>query len=553
MKSRTCRYCGKQLKNDAVFCPYCGKTVNEGGKIFLKSRYRIWLYIVGAVLLTEIVIAAVVIGVRAGQKADTAETAESSVELSSEQKAPTITPEPTEMPTATPKPTEMPAATPEPTVTSTVTPEPTQAPITEVEIGSSIVFGSYEQDNDLLNGKEDIEWLVLDREGDRALLVSRYALDCQPFNTSYEEVTWETCSLRKWLKGTFFRDAFSADEQKRIFTTTVMADANPRYGTSQGNDTDDTVFLLSTTQTEKYFTSEYSRQCMPTAYAYARGLDGYTSGDCDWWLRTPGWDTYFAAYVGAGIERGIINDYGHWVNQERVGVRPALWINLGYSSNGSSIPTNGAPLPTPMHFSGAEVGSYIVFGSYEQDNDTANGTEDIEWLVLAKDGDKALVISRYALDFQPYNMVHAHVTWDTCTLRVWLNGAFLNNAFSPDEQAMIQDSTVTADANPYYNTPPGNDVTNKIFLLSITEAETLFSSDDARKCEPTDYVIAQGAFTSAYFSAELPVTCWWWLRSPADSTDKAANVGIGGSINYYRENDINDYDAIRPALWIALR
>ena len=37
--------------------------------------------------------------------------------------------------------------------------------ILKIQIGDYITFGSYEQDNDISNGKEDIEWLVLDREG----------------------------------------------------------------------------------------------------------------------------------------------------------------------------------------------------------------------------------------------------------------------------------------------------------------------------------------------------------------------------------------------------
>ena len=61
-----------------------------------------------------------------------------------------------------------------------------------------VTFGSYEQDNDLTNGKEDIEWLVLARDENKALLISRYSLDNQPYSEHTEEVPWENCSLRKW-------------------------------------------------------------------------------------------------------------------------------------------------------------------------------------------------------------------------------------------------------------------------------------------------------------------------------------------------------------------
>ena len=135
--------------------------------------------------------------------------------------------------------------------------------------GKYVTFGSYEQDNNTANGKEDIEWLVLARDGDKALLISKYALDCQQYNTSYTDVTWESCSLRTWLNGTFLNAAFSSDEAAMIATTTVTADKNPEYSTSAGNNTQDQVFLLSITEVEKYFSSDNDRKCVPTAYAIA--------------------------------------------------------------------------------------------------------------------------------------------------------------------------------------------------------------------------------------------------------------------------------------------
>lgn len=111
----------------------------------------------------------------------------------------------------------------------------------------------------------------------------------------------------------------------------------------------------------------------------------------------------------------------------------------------------------------------------------------MEWLVLAKEGNKVLVISKYALDCQPYNTSFTSVTWETCSLRKWLNGTFINNAFSAEEQAMIPTVTVSADKNPDYSTDPGNATQDKVFLLSITEANQYFTSDEARKCGTTEY------------------------------------------------------------------
>lgn len=200
-----------------------------------------------------------------------------------------------------------------------------------------------------------------------------------------------------------------------------------------------------------------------------------------------------------------------------------------------------------------KVGDTYTFGAYEQDNSTSNGKEAIEWTVLDKDGMSLLLISKQALDCQQYNTSYTDVTWESCSLRKWMNGTFLNKAFNAEEQAQIQNTTVSADKNPEYNTNPGNATTDKVFLLSINEVEKYFNSDEARKCAPTAYAKAQGAYTSdSYKTASGAATCWWWLRSPGSSQGSAATVNHGGSVSYYGNivNYVND--AVRPALWINL-
>lgn len=189
---------------------------------------------------------------------------------------------------------------------------------------------------------------------------------------------------------------------------------------------------------------------------------------------------------------------------------------------------------------------------YQQNNNESTEKEVIEWLVLSKEDDKMLVISRYALDRQQYNTPYSNVTWETCSLRIWLHGTFINDVFTPDEQKMIQITSVAADKNPSYYTSPGNNTTNKVFLLSITEANKYFSSDIERKCIPTEYAIAQGAFTSNIYSVGDKVTCWWWLRSPGNNPSNAANVSSDGSVNRDGLNVNYFHGAVRPAIWINL-
>lgn len=202
----------------------------------------------------------------------------------------------------------------------------------------------------------------------------------------------------------------------------------------------------------------------------------------------------------------------------------------------------------PLLLAKAKPGDTVFLGSYEQDNNTSNGKEDIAWLVLeVKDG-KALVVSKYALDCKQYNTSNTDVTWETCTLRKWLNNDFINAAFSSYEKAMIPTVTVSADKN---STNPGNATQDQVFLLSITEANKYFGSDSARQCKPTDYAFANGA----YFNS-VNGNCWWWLRSPGVtqySAHSAAYVHSSGGV-YESGSDVDiGTSAVRPAMWISIK
>ena len=200
------------------------------------------------------------------------------------------------------------------------------------KVGDIVYFGTYEQDNDTTNGKEDIEWLVLAKEKNRVLVISDKALDCQPYNSSYtEEVTWEKCSLRKWLNNDFINAAFTAEERAKIPTVMVSTDKNPEYDTDPGNATKDRVFLLSIVEVEKYFPSNEARKCVPTEYAISNGAytsDSYTKGGkatCWWWLRSPGYNRFDAASVNM---YGNVDEEGGHVNNDTYAVRPAMWISI---------------------------------------------------------------------------------------------------------------------------------------------------------------------------------------------------------------------------------
>ena len=191
-----------------------------------------------------------------------------------------------------------------------------------------------------------------------------------------------------------------------------------------------------------------------------------------------------------------------------------------------------------------QPGKIVQFGRYPQ---TTEGNDDtvVEWQVLDRDRRNALLISRYGLDVQPYTWPSAQITWEQCTLRIWLNDTFANRAFSQEEQqAILMTTVVNGSDEGYWKTDGGNDTQDKIFLLSYRQAEQYFdvtiNNDENIKSrmQPTDYALAHGAGKLG-----------WWLRSQGPEQDTAARVYSVGALDY----DFTGFEeCVRPALWVNI-
>ena len=198
----------------------------------------------------------------------------------------------------------------------------------------------------------------------------------------------------------------------------------------------------------------------------------------------------------------------------------------------------------------------IYFGNYYQSNSSTK--EPIKWRVLSVNGNDAFLLADQNLDAKPYNGEDTDVTWATCTLRTWLNGTFLNTAFTSAEQTAIKNTTVVNDDNPYYDTEGGENTTDKVYLLSIAEAgNTAYgfngefrTESETREAKNTAYAKECGALTST--STEYEGNGDWWLRSPGSYRCCASDVfrnGYGYDIGDVVEND---NAAVRPALHLNL-
>lgn len=190
--------------------------------------------------------------------------------------------------------------------------------------GDIITFGNYDQDGNSENGKEAMDWIVLTRDGNKLFVVSRWLLDNQQFTTDirkdgnlYKSTTsWNECTLRDWLNGTFYNAAFSGEEQGMIQTTTItetfMSDKNDDSYTSE-----DKVFLLSRSEVDQYMSDDF--------YSNRYGFP-YSGGYSErWWLR----DVHtLYSYYAYFVDSYGIKDEDIGVDNKNMAVRPAMWIDI---------------------------------------------------------------------------------------------------------------------------------------------------------------------------------------------------------------------------------
>jgi hypothetical protein len=213
-----------------------------------------------------------------------------------------------------------------------------------------------------------------------------------------------------------------------------------------------------------------------------------------------------------------------------------------------TLPAGAEKTANAEDVNGYTVGNIVIFGDYEQDNDKGNGEEPIEWIVLAVEGDQALLLSRYCLDARKYNTYTKKITWLRCSLRIWLNYTFFKDAFTPKERERILTTTVVNDATPGYDSYSCDDTEDPVFLLSYAEVLEYLPEQADRQALATAYAAANGAYVD-----EETGNSWWWLRSPGHNNSNACGVRVDGRVSGYGSREVSrPSGGIRPAIWLYI-
>ena len=358
--------------------------------------------------------------------------------------------------------------------------------LSSASVGEIVVFG-------------DIRWYVIAKTETGFTLLSEKPVIKLPFREAGYQATntWEDSTSRAWLNDKFY-NIFSEDEKALIVKTHNINADNTEYGTPGGGDTDDYIYLLSVDEANAL--DNDVRKCG----------SWYDMDNQWWWLRSPGVNTSYVAYVGKKGDGGIDTD-GDVASNWFGAIRPALNLRLADNT-----------VPTTMNRSSSEVEAELAAISDSQIDDVV-AFGRYTWYVTDKTDGICTLLCQGPVAYMPYNDSRTDITWENCSLRRWLNEDFYNSKFTDGEKAAIVTTHNTFTENDsHYEMDCGNDTDDKVYLFSYTESKHV--SDDTRGCGID-----------------------WWLRSPGRNQYDAVFVFAGKSWNLMG-NYVDSPSGVRPAI-----
>ena len=347
----------------------------------------------------------------------------------------------------------------------------------------------------------DIRWYVTAKTQTGCTLLCEKPVIKMAFDEAgyQRKGTWDTSTVRAWLNDQFY-NTFTEEEKALIVKTHNLNPANSEYGTSGGNDTDEYIYLLSVDEA-----NALDRNVLKAGRWY--DMDNQW-----WWLRSPGANESYTAYVGNNSDgKNRVDPAGDVKSNFYGAVRPAL--NLRFTDHS---------VPTAMNRTPAEVGAELEVISDSQVGDVVSFGR-YTWYVADKtDGICTLLCQGPAANL-PYNDSRTDITWKNCSLRRWLNEDFYNSRFTEGEKAAIVTTHNTfTEADSSYGMDCGNATDDKVYLFTYTESKSV--SDEIKRCGID-----------------------WWLRSPGKEQSKAVYVFSGNSWNLIG-NEVDYSMGVRPVI-----
>ena len=180
--------------------------------------------------------------------------------------------------------------------------------------GEYVRFGTWQIAAD--GPASPIDWIVVEVTETHALLLSRLGLASGVFHESFRtNIDWLMSSLRTWLNTDFYRQAFSEEDRKRIYTSEDFPEA---------------VFCLSQEETQAIPAIRGSGTEAPErllCYASPHALLTHPfqgqNGSSPWWLRSMGSEggRVLLIWTDGTVLDAAVNEPGNLI-------RPAIRIRV---------------------------------------------------------------------------------------------------------------------------------------------------------------------------------------------------------------------------------
>ena len=130
-------------------------------------------------------------------------------------------------------------------------------------------FGVYEQDNNLDNGEEKIDWIIIDENEKEYVLLSEYVLECNSYDDYDIYKPYNESGLGHWLNDYFLWSAFTIEEQNKIIKKNGVFINIPKI---------EDVNIVK----EKF--GDEKIKAYPTKYAIKHGAELSEDGHTSYWL-----------------------------------------------------------------------------------------------------------------------------------------------------------------------------------------------------------------------------------------------------------------------------
>lgn len=344
-------------------------------------------------------------------------------------------------------------------------------------------------------------WDILAIEDDKALLLSSSSVCNLPYNEKNVDITWQTCTLRKYLNEEYYK-TFSDEERAMIVPIENQPSSVSVSNSTSSVTNEDKIFLLSSQEAKEY--------------------EGkFDSEDINsWWLRSSGRSNNYAACI---TKSGAISEEGFEVTRSGNGVRPALWIRISSTEKANEILKQ-------IDFSVKDDKATIRMGGYQ-------------WRILDVSNNELFVITDEIVQMRGYPVyIYSNdelEVYECSGIKEYLNEEFAN-CFTKEEKLKI--SLHDADLG-------------KIFLLNSNEVDTYFGNDSQYDKIPRSYEdmyydfddFVRDGIRSRKIAKYKGKATDWWLRNIGEV---GPYIVSSDGATYCQSDD--NIAGIRPAMWIKL-